>query len=123
MIINITPVPKPRMTQRDKWAKSPRVLRYWAFCEEIRLKIPREFDFNYSTIVFVMPMPKSWSKKKKAEMNLMPHTQTPDLDNLIKALLDAHMSDDSGIHTLGPIRKVWSDSGAIWINCHNVMEL
>ncbi len=116
MIINITPVPKPRMTQRDKWAKSPRVLRYWAFCEEIRLKIPREFDLNGCSIEFGLPMPKSWSKKKQAEMSGQPHTQVPDLDNIFKALGDALYHDDSGIHTLGGLKKVWSYRGYIAID-------
>lgn len=34
----IVPVPKPRMTQRDKWQKRPAVMRYRAFCDEVRAK-------------------------------------------------------------------------------------
>ena len=33
----IIPLGKPRMTQRDKWAKRPAVLRYRAFKDECRL--------------------------------------------------------------------------------------
>jgi Holliday junction resolvase RusA-like endonuclease len=33
-------------------------------------------------------MPESWSKKKKERMNLKPHQQTPDADNLFKAFTD-----------------------------------
>jgi hypothetical protein len=101
------------MTQRDRWAKRPSVLRYWAFCEELRLKLPRDFDFNHCSITFGIPMPKSWSKKKKLEMDSQPHTQTPDLDNLIKSLLDAHLKDDSGIHALQKVNKVWTREGLI----------
>lgn len=113
--LDITPVPKPRQTRSDKWNKRPSVLRYRAFADEIKLKLPRDHDFNNNTIVFLLPMPKSWSKKKKDKMHHTPHTQTPDLDNLLKSLLDAHMSDDSGVHSLTYIRKIWSYTGEVWI--------
>ena len=35
--------------------------------------------------VFEMPMPKSWSKKKRAAMDGKPHQSVPDADNLVKA--------------------------------------
>jgi Holliday junction resolvase RusA-like endonuclease len=35
-------------------------------------------------LTFSMGMPKSWSKKKRAEMDGQPCTKKPDLDNLIK---------------------------------------
>ena len=115
LILDMNPCAKPRMTQADKWKKRPAVLRYRAFCDELRLRLPRDFDFNYCSIIFVVPMPKSWSKKKKVQMENQPHTQTPDLDNLAKALFDAHMSDDSGIHTLRMVRKIWGHTGQIRI--------
>ena len=34
--IPVTPVSKPRMTQRDKWKKRPCVLRYRAYCDALR---------------------------------------------------------------------------------------
>lgn len=37
-VFDICPLPKPRMTQRDRWAKRPAVLRYRAFCDEVRLR-------------------------------------------------------------------------------------
>lgn len=37
---------------------------------------------------FVMPIPKSWSKRKQTEMCGKPHTSVPDTDNLIKAVMD-----------------------------------
>ena len=58
-------------------------------------------------------MPKSWSKKKKLEMDGQPHTQVPDLDNLLKAIGDALYQDDSCIHTLGSLKKVWATNGFI----------
>ena len=115
IILDITPVPKPRQTRADKWKKRPSVLRYRAFADELRLKLPRDVNLNWSSIHFVLPMPKSWSKKEKAKMDSTPHTQTPDLDNLLKALLDAHHADDSGVHALTMVRKSWGKKGYIQI--------
>ena len=109
----ITPVPKPRMTQRDKWAKRPSVLRYRAFCDEVRLRHV-SVEEHGTQVTFVLPMPKSWSKKKRKEMNDKPHKQTPDLDNLCKALLDAIFTDDSHISSI-VLFKVWGETGGIRI--------
>ena len=73
MIYNITPVAKPRMTRSDKWKKRPCVMRYWEFCDKvqgnnIRIK-------SGDRIIFHVPMPKSWSKRKRDEMNGSPHKQ------------------------------------------------
>ena len=111
----ITPVPKPRQTRADKWKKRPSVVRYRAFADEVRYLLPRDHDFNGCDIEFIIPMPKSWSKKKRYETNGSPHTQKPDLDNLLKALLDAHTDDDSGIHKLASIEKSWGIEGSIEI--------
>jgi len=82
----INPVPKPRMTRADKFRKRPVVCKYWAFKDEVR-KAGVKFPPSGATIIFILEMPKSWSKKKKARMAGQPHTQTPDLDNLLKALV------------------------------------
>lgn len=114
MIYNITPVPKPRMTHADKWKKRPGVLRYWAFKDEIRLKkvvLPETF----CTIIFYIPMPKSWSVTKKTYYAGSPHKQKPDLDNLTKALWDAILDDDKKIWTF-QATKLWAYEGAIEIN-------
>jgi len=113
MIYDITPVPAPRMTQSDRWKKRPCVMRYFAFRDEVRLKKVK-FE-NGDSINFFMPMPKSWSKKKKKEMHGKYHTQTPDIDNLLKALMDSVYEDDSHIHSIGGLHKIWSHSGMIQI--------
>ena len=59
---------------------------------------PLEID-----IVFYMPIPKSYSKKQKAEIlsGRLKHTKKPDIDNLTKSVLDAlnglAYADDSKI--------------------------
>ncbi len=111
MKYDITPVPKPRMTRADRWKKRPCTERYWAFKDEVRrLKI--EVPESGSHIIFVIAMPKSWSKKKKHEFDGKPHQQRPDKDNLEKALLDAIFDEDCQIWD-SRVTKVWGYYGAI----------
>jgi Holliday junction resolvase RusA-like endonuclease len=42
-----------------------------------------------------MPMPKSWTKKKKIEMAYQLHKQKPDADNAFKLLIDVMFKDGS----------------------------
>jgi Holliday junction resolvase RusA-like endonuclease len=113
MRYNITPVPKPRMTRSDKWKKRPCVLRYWAFRDEVRLKkviLPE----SGAEIIFHMPMPNSWTGKRKEAWNGTPHRRTPDLDNLIKALGDAIYSQDKHMWNF-KASKIWAYEGGIEI--------
>jgi Holliday junction resolvase RusA-like endonuclease len=108
----ITPLGKPRMTQRDKWKQRPCVMRYRAFkdqCREAGIELGEKVS-----VIFVLPMPKSWSKKKKDEMRDQPHQQKPDIDNLQKALFDAVLEDDSGIWSVN-CSKFWGDTAFIEI--------
>jgi len=113
MEYNIVPVPKPRMTRSDKWKKRPPVLRYFAFKDEVRLKKVHVNECG-DHITFVIPMPNSWSKKKKAEYDGKPHQQKPDKDNLEKALLDAIYDEDSHVWD-SRVSKVWGYEGKIII--------
>ena len=65
---HITPIAKPRMTRRDKWAKRPCVERYFAYRDLVRLHKVFFPEF-WAHVIFFLPMPKSWSKKKRLEMN------------------------------------------------------
>lgn len=112
MIFDIQPLAKPRMTGRDKYR--PAHKRYWAFKEECQLKM-KNVELDGANVVFMMPMPKSWSMKKRYAMLGEPHRQKPDLDNLIKALGDALYGDDSHIATISASKR-WGDTGAIIIN-------
>jgi len=66
-------------------------------------------------ITFILPMPKSWSKKKKEQMYLKPATSRPDLDNLIKALWDAVHNEDKNLWKIGESQKLWGYEGEIII--------
>jgi len=115
MIYEITPVPKPRMTRSDKWKKRPCVMRYRAFADKCKL-LGIDLPESGATIIFYLPMPKSWSKKKKAQMIGTPHRSRPDISNLIKALEDALYLDDSIIWNYGSLTKLWGNRGCISIN-------
>ena len=111
----IVPVTKPRMTRRDKWLSPPRpgVAQYRAFKDEVKLRRITLPDHGYH-VTFILPMPDSWSNNKKAEFDGAPHRQTPDKDNLEKALLDAIFGDDSHIWD-GRVTKLWGAEGRIII--------
>lgn len=116
MIYDITPVPKPRQTKSDKYKKRPPVLRYRAFADECKLKSVKVYE--RTEVDFYMPMPKSWSKKKRAAMDGQPHQSKPDIDNLVKALFDAVCKDDSHIYEVHA-RKFWGEKG-MFIVCEIV---
>lgn len=60
-------------------------------------------------------MPKSWSARKRQGMNGSMHQSKPDIDNLIKAFLDALCEDDSYVYEIHA-KKVWSDSPSITVS-------
>lgn len=57
-------------------------------------------------------MPKSWPKWKKGDYDLMPHTSKPDLDNVIKSILDGlngcAWEDDAQVSKIRAV-KHWYD--------------
>jgi len=109
----ITPNTKPRQTRSDKWNLRPCVVRYRAFADRARrLGITIEPGDG---ITFVIPIPKSWSKKKRALMIHQYHTQVPDLSNLLKAIEDAVCPDDSHLSHYSGLKKIWGDKGKIII--------
>jgi len=125
MILNIPPCSKPRMTQRDRWKKRQCVLDFFAFRDRIKQEIKKintfmikepPFDWDNLTVIFLVPMPKSWSKKKKELMVGKPMQQRPDIDNYLKGLFDATHEEDSSIWKV-TASKIWTDcTGKIIIN-------
>lgn len=100
------------MTRRDKWKRRPCVLRYFAFRDQVRahgVELPLA-----ARIVFHVPMPRSWSATKRARMAGKPHDSKPDIDNLVKGLLDAVLLDDKKVWRLD-VTKLWAHEAAIII--------
>jgi len=126
-IFKIVPCPAPRMTQSDQWKTDPYhpdpkkrqrepVMRYFAFKEEF-VRQANQLGFTLPEVldvIFVMPMPDSWSDEKKAKMDATAHKQKPDRDNLLKALCDAFGKDDSHIWD-GRTTKIWGYEARIII--------
>jgi Holliday junction resolvase RusA-like endonuclease len=113
MIYPIEPVSKPRQTQRDKWKKRPCVMKYRWFadiCRAHKVCVPE----SGAHITFYLPMPPSWSEKKKIAMDGQPHQGKIDVDNLLKALLDAIYTEDKGVWDIR-VTKVWGVRGQIVI--------
>lgn len=65
-------------------------------------------------ITFYIPVPKSWSQKKKTANHGMLHQSTPDIDNFCKALFDSLVSEDKFIANLS-LTKRWVDYPTGWI--------
>ena len=109
----IVPVAKPRMTRADKWRKRPATAKYWHFVDLCRLNRVVLPCFG-AHVTFILPMPKSWSGKKKALLDGKPHMIRPDLSNMIKALEDSVYKEDAVIYDIH-IKKVWGFTGKIII--------
>lgn len=57
-------------------------------------------------------MPQSWNEKKKAAFDGKPHQVRPDVDNFLKALLDALCAEDSYVYDVHA-QKFWARKGSI----------
>ena len=118
--LNIPQCPKPRMTKAARWRKRPSVLKFFAFRDAVKQdkswKIWTLVDMDSFEIEFHVPMPKSWSKKKKADMDKRPHQQRPDLDNYLKAWKDSVYEEDAVVWRV-KASKLWTDgTGHIIVN-------
>lgn len=113
---NINPIGKPRMTRRDRWARRPSVNQYFEFKDEL-VKQAEAMGFslkNTLRVEFFVPMPKSWSLKKKASKQGTPHDSKPDIDNMVKAVLDVLKDEDKAVWFVSA-KKYWSYEGKIII--------
>lgn len=109
------------MVRSDKWKKRTITDSYWAFKTELKLKANlaglKTLPDEIMSITFVVPMPGSWSDKKKAKYHGMPHTQRPDLDNFLKSFFDCMCSEDSHIWHIKRLTKIWGRKGQLIIEC------
>jgi len=114
MVINASPMGAPRMNRSDAWRKRPVVMRYFSYKDEIKAACKKS---NWKLrgevrIEFQIPMPQSWSSKRRTEMAFRPHENKPDIDNLIKGYMDSFGGGDQHVHTI-TATKVWAEYGAI----------
>lgn len=95
------PVGKPRMTQRDKWAKRDVVMRYRDWADKARASAPELPAAPKHLIVKAyLPVSASWSEKKKKAHFGQPHLKKPDIDNVCKSCMDSLFEQDCTIHKL-----------------------
>ena len=116
IVFPMTPLGKPRMTRRDKWAKRPIVEAYFTYANALRALAARkrfELPDHGVSFSFEFPMPESWSKKKRLAMDGQPHQQKPDIDNCLKGILDPLLSDDSTVWQIAGAEKRWAQEGSI----------
>lgn len=116
IIFDITPVGKPRMVRSDIWSGRKCVSEYWRFKDKLVL-LARKNKYKVTpklNISFILPMPGSWSGKKKKLFDRKPHTQKPDIDNLEKAFLDCLCEDDSFVWSVNKTKR-WGETGKIII--------
>lgn len=115
-LFKLSPVSKPRMTRRDTWARRDCVLRYWAF-KDLLTVLAKNVAFSVPDsgmhLKFHLPMPKSWSAKKRTEYLNRPHRSKPDVDNLLKAFLDCLCPDGDAMVWDVRASKFWSEEGHI----------
>ena len=108
-VIRITPMGKPRMTQRDHWFKRPSVERYWAYKAALQAACPGRPPSPIAVSwTAYFPFPASWSKAKKEASRGMPHRAKPDRDNVDKGILDALWDADQCV-AMGSLTKLWDD--------------
>jgi Holliday junction resolvase RusA-like endonuclease len=131
VILNITPQTHVRATQGDSiFFRIPREkLRPAGLKRLLRLERYNKYKLDLASeaklksfvmppigasITFVIPVPKSWSNKKKKLYHGRFHQSKPDIDNLQKAFLDSLMKEDKQIAHL-EVQKRWVDFEVGWI--------
>ena len=109
------PAPRPRVTRRGTYNKK----EYSDFKDVVRLAYVAKHEGYPTTepiamkIDFFYQIPKSWSKKKKAAVGW--HTSKPDVDNIVKSILDAlngvAFKDDSQVCFVQARKQYASQNG------------
>jgi Holliday junction resolvase RusA-like endonuclease len=126
-LFDVVPMGAVRMSQSDRWKTNPNhldprkrqrksVTEHFAFKDALRLQA-KSMGFELKTYldcVFMMPMPDSWSEKKKDKMNGLPCKVRPDIDNLCKIVVDSLKSEDGDVWSI-KAEKRWAYKGSIII--------
>lgn len=130
--INITPQTHVRTTQGDRiYFRIPREkLRPAGLKRLLRIERYNQYKVDLLTlckskgftipaqglcIAYYIPVPKSWSEKKKKLYHGTLHQSTPDIDNLTKAAFDSLVAEDKFIGHIGSITKRWVNFDTGWI--------
>ena len=115
--INLSPIGKPRMTRSDAWKKRECVLRYWDFKDKLNKQAGDFVLADSYSVLFCVPFPKSYPKKKMKSLFLKPHQEKPDLDNMVKAINDSFHKEDKHIYKTKS-KKIWAYKPSIILINH-----
>jgi Holliday junction resolvase RusA-like endonuclease len=130
--INITPQTHVRTTQGDRiYFRIPREkLRKAGLARLVRIEKYNQYKIDLLAlcksksftlpsqglcISYYIPVPKSWSEKKKKLYHGTLHQSTPDIDNLVKATFDSLVREDKYVGHIGSICKRWVNFPIGWI--------
>ena len=128
-VVCLIPVPAPRPRVVTKFINGKRISRtynkeeYTSY-KKAFLQIAKMQNKKFLTgplkmsVVFIMPIPKSWSKKKREASIGQPHICKPDTDNLLKSVLDALegtiYKNDSQIYSINASKVYGSNPRTIY---------
>jgi Holliday junction resolvase RusA-like endonuclease len=126
-LFDVIPMGAPRLSQSDKWKTNPNhadpnkrqrkvVTNYFAYKNALT-KQAELMNFQLRQVLdalYLIPMPNSWSNKKKERMNGMPCEVKPDTDNITKGVKDTFRKNDSDIW-YEKAEKRWAFKGSIII--------
>jgi Holliday junction resolvase RusA-like endonuclease len=126
-LFDVIPMGAVRMTQSDKWRTNPNhpdpnkrqrevVRRYFKFKNDLfDQSLQMKFELgNFLDAVYFIPMPQSWSEKKRKSMVGLPCKVKPDTDNITKAIKDALKVEDGDVWW-EKAEKRWGFYGSILI--------
>ena len=131
-----TPKGRPRMTRRGKVYTPAKTVAYertisiFAQVAASRMATRDEMLFEGPVMVTIhchFKMPKSWSRKRKEAMLYEPHIQLPDLDNLVKSVLDGlnqtyGIWDDDKQVAAVTATKHWSEESSVLVRIEKVND-
>lgn len=108
---------RPRMTRTGHVYTPSKTKNYEAHIQDVwRRSCAPTLPTGHPLRVFIdayFSVPKSYSKKRKAEMQNAPYTHKPDADNVAKSVLDAlnglAFDDDSRIYVLRTTKQYTPD--------------
>lgn len=113
-IFDITPIPKPRMTDRDRGkhyhylGMRPCVEKYFKYKSDLQyLALKNRFKIKDSKMYLRFEF-----KAKDDKLIGKGHQEKPDIDNLLKGFMDAFSAKDETIFNVYA-EKVWSDKDCI----------
>src|SRR5712675_51407 len=132
IILRINPQTWVRVTQKDKiFFRIPfDKLHHRGQLRKLRIQKYNDYKLDLSAeakrtgfvlpdigagIMFYVPVPPSWSKKKKRLHHGMFHASMPDLKNFLQAFEDSLRVQDKGIAFYSYLGKRWVNADTGWI--------